>query len=148
MLRRAVDTLLSRAEQRDVVEEIAKAEARTSGEIKVHVETRCKGGDPLRRATALVGKLGLTKTKHRNGVLLYVAVSDRKFAVLGDRAVHDRATQALWDEIAKKLGEDFRRGAFRDGFVNAVRRVGDVLSEHFPPGAGDSHPVSNEITGR
>ena len=148
MFRRAVDTLLSRADQKNVVAEIARAEARTSGEIKVHVETRCKGGDPLRRATALVAKLGLTKTTHRNGVLLYVAVSDRKFAVLGDRAVHDRATQALWDEIAKKLGEDFRRGAYHDGFINAVRRVGDVLAEHFPPTDGDSHPVSNEITGR
>ena len=148
MFRRAVDSLLSRAEQRDVVDAIAKAEARTSGEIKVHVETRCRGGNALARAAELVKKLGLTKAKHRNGVLLYVAVGDRKFAVIGDQAVHDRATQALWDEVARGLGDAFRKGAYREGLVDAVRRVGDVLAAHFPPTPDDSHPVSNEITGR
>ena len=148
MLRRAVDTLLSRAEQKEVVAEIAKAEARTSGEIKVHVETRCPGGNALARAAALVEKLGLTKAKQRNGVLLYVAVGDRKFAVVGDQAVHDLATQALWDEVARGLGDAFRTGAYRDGLIGAVRKVGDVLASHFPPTAGDSHPVSNQITGR
>jgi uncharacterized membrane protein len=149
MLRRAVDQLLSRAEQDAVVESIGQAESRTSGEIKVHIETRCRGGNPLARARWLLGELGLHKARHRNGVLVYIAVRDRRFAVLGDVGAHDRASQALWDEVARRLAERFREGAFRAGLVEAVGRIGEVLAEHFPPDpGGDAHPVSNEISGR
>src|SRR5262249_10293497 len=136
----------------EVVERIRVAESRTSGEIKVHIETRCPGGDAMARARALVDKLGLAKTRHRNGGLLYIAVKNRKFAVLGDQGVHERATQALWDQVARELSERFRAGDYRAGLLAAVERVGAVLAEHFPPDPdGDqpgAHPVSNEISGR
>ena len=148
MLRRAVDRLLTRAEQREVIGAIAAAESRTSGEIKVHVETRCRGGDALVRTRALVRRLRLDRAALRNGVLIYVAVHDRKFAVAGDVAVHDRASQLLWDEVARMLGEHFRRGEYRQGLLLAVARVGDALAAHFPPQPGGDHPVSNRISGR
>jgi len=148
VLRRAVDALLSRAQQAEVVAAIGAAEARTSGEIKVHVETRCRGGDPLARAQALIQRLGLDRTPHRNGVLLYVAVRDRKFAVVGDVAVHDRASQALWDQVASELRAHFARGAYREGLLSAVKHVGDALAAHFPAEPGSRHRVSDQITGR
>jgi uncharacterized membrane protein len=142
----ALDQLFPRAEQTRVVEAIKAAERGTSGEIKVHVEARCPGGDAMKRAEALFSRLKLHQTRERNGVLIYLAVNDRKFALRGDQGIHEAVGSPFWSEAATTMKEAFQRGAFADGLVGAVQAVGARLAERFPPRTDDKNELSDEIS--
>ncbi len=144
---RSLDTLVAPADQARVVDAIRRAEARTSGEVKVHVEARCPGGDPFARARALFAHLGLEKTRERNGVLIYVAVDDRRFAILGDAGIHDAVGgQPFWEGAATKMRAAFVRGALADGLLAAIDEVGTQLAERFPHRADDVNELSDDIS--
>ena len=108
--RRAIDLLLSRDDQKRVVAAIGEAERKTSGEIKIHVETRCKAPDGLSRARELFRKHGMHKVAARNGVLVYVAVEDHKFALFGDAAIAEKVAGGVQaalrnPDILRRLSE-------------------------------------------
>src|SRR5690349_18751477 len=103
----ALDQLLPETDQSRVVEAIQAAERGTSGEIKVHVEARCPGGDAMKRAELLFQKLGLHQTRERNGVLIYVALGDRKFALRGDQGIHEAVGSPFWAEAAAAMKDAF-----------------------------------------
>ncbi|HNO55769.1 MAG TPA: TPM domain-containing protein, partial [Chitinophagaceae bacterium] len=63
------------------VKAIRHAEKMTSGEIRLYIESKCKKTDPLTRAARIFYKLKMQKTEHRNGVLIYVATTDKKLAI-------------------------------------------------------------------
>ncbi|HZS39698.1 MAG TPA: TPM domain-containing protein [Polyangia bacterium] len=141
---RPLDLLLSPEEQERVVDAIRRAERRTSGQIKVHVEARCSG-DALARATRLFPRLGLTRTRARNGVLLYVAARDRKFAIVGDRGIHGAARPEFFHRAATVLREWFARGRIADGLIAGVELIGEKLAEHYPPYPGAENELSDEL---
>ena len=132
---------LAPGDRKRIIDAIGAAEARSRGEVRVHLEGRCPGGDPLVRAARVFEELGMTATELRNGVLVYVATEDRAFAIVGDRGIDERAGAALWDGIADAMGRRFAEGSFADGLVEAIARVGDALAEHFPRRAGDAPDV-------
>ncbi len=140
-----LDALLPRPDQARVVAAIGAAEKTTSGEIKVHVEARCKS-DPYARAVALFAKLGLHETREHNAVLIYVAVQDRKYALLGDSGIHEEVGSQFWSEAAAKMQQAFTRGALGDGIVGAVEAVGARLAQKFPPHADDKNEISDAIS--
>jgi len=141
-----LDKVLHPYDQKRVVEAIAAAERLSAGEICVHVEGRCPGNDPVKRATTLLTKLGVTRTRDRNGVLVYAAVRDRRFAVIGDVGIGEEPSSAFWAEALQRMTVAFRRGAFGDGLCGAVKSVGLQLSKRFPRAPDDKNEVSNEIT--
>lgn len=128
-----------------VVAAIAATERRTSGEIRVFISRRRLGRDDvLQRAQARFEKLGMTATAERNGVLLYLLPRDRKFAILGDRGIHEKCGDSFWTAIAARLRERLARGEFTDGVVEAITRAGEALAEHFPS-RGDSNELPDRI---
>lgn len=129
-------------DQAKVVAAIRATEARSTGEVRVHVTSETTD-DPQKAAVATFEKLGMTKTHERNGVLLYIAPRSRRFAIVGDTAIHARCGEAFWWELAAVLSEDFRAGRFTDGIVKALTRAGDLLAEHFPLSAGGTN--ANEL---
>jgi uncharacterized membrane protein len=139
-----LDKVLHPYDQKRVVDAIGAAERLSAGEICVHVEGRCPGNDPLKRATTLLTKLGVTRTRERNGVLIYVAVRDRRFSVVGDVGIN--ADDQFWNEAMQRLTVAFRKGAFGDGICGAIKSVGVQLSKKFPRQPDDKNEVSNEIT--
>jgi uncharacterized membrane protein len=141
-----LDKVLHPYDQKRVVDSIAAAERLSAGEICVHVEGKCPGNDPVKRATALLSKLGVTRTRERNGVLVYAAVRDRRFAVVGDVGIGEEANSPFWEEALQRMTVAFRRGAFGDGICGAVKSVGFQLSKRFPRQPDDKNEVSNEIT--
>jgi uncharacterized membrane protein len=141
---RWVRPFLSPADLHEVARAVGEAEGRTSGEIRVHLDARCPG-DPLARAVELFERLGLTRTALRSGVLLYVAVEDRKLAVIGDAGVHQRVGPEYWDRLRAALVAHFREGRPRDGLVAAVREVGETLARHFPRAPDDRNELSDEV---
>jgi uncharacterized membrane protein len=110
---------------------IRKAESRTSGEIRVHVEGRCPG-DPALRAGQLFAALGMHQTARRNGVLLYLAVRDRKFAVVGDEGIHLVVPDRFWEEVVAEMERHFRARRFLEGMCGVIERIGAELGRHFP----------------
>ncbi len=124
---------------------IQSAEQNTSGEIRVHIENRCKA-DPIECATKAFHKLGMHKTELRNGVMLYVAVRDKKFAVIGDEGIHKNVPEGFWDTVRDKMLGHFKQGKFTEGICEGVEMTGEELKKHFPHSASDKNELSNDIT--
>ena len=137
-------SLFSKFDSDRIVAAIAAAEKKTSGEIRVHV-TRHVPKDLEERALRRFHLLGMEKTAHRNGVLLYIAPRARRFRILGDVAIHEKCGDEFWKEVTAVMEGHFRKGALTDGVVAGVERVGDVLARHFPRGAGDANELPDSI---
>lgn len=141
-----LDKVLHPTDQQKIVDAIRAAERVTSGEIKVHVEARCPGGDPYKRAETLFTQLGLTRTKERNAVLIYVATRDRKFSILGDHGIHEEVGSAFWADAVQRMRVAFARGAFGEGIGGAIQSVGSRMAKKFPRRSDDVNEIDNEIT--
>jgi uncharacterized membrane protein len=136
---------LSQLDHDRIIAAIGESEKATSGQIRVHV-TRRRPADLEARARRRFEKLGMTQTRHRNGVLIYIAPNLRQFQILGDTGVHEKCGDDFWKETAREMEEHFRRGAFTDGILRGVEKVGQVLAEHFPREAGDTNELPDEVT--
>jgi uncharacterized membrane protein len=134
---------LSKSERKRVVAAIHAAEHGTSGEIRVHVERKCPV-EPLDRARVVFDTLGMTGTQNRNGVLIYIALSDRVFAIYGDQGIDDAVQRPFWNEIRDRMQERFKAGEFCAGICEAVTQVGAVLHSCFPAVAGDVNELPDE----
>jgi len=119
-----------------VVAAIRAAEARTSGEIRVTI-ARHKVEDPVVAAQAYFNKMGMANSPHKNGILIFVSPRSRKFAVIGDSAVHEKCGDAFWASLAEAMGGHFRSGDFTAGLVHGVERAGKLLAETFPRSKSD-----------
>lgn len=135
---------LFRLNHKRVRQAIAEAEARTSGEIRVYVTHR-KCGDPVAEAQKKFHKLGMAATKHRNGVLIFVAPRSRNFAVIGDQGVHEKCGDVFWREVADAISVELRAGRLTDAMVHAVEKTGVLLASHFPPDAGTGNELPDRI---
>jgi len=135
----------STEQKQQIVAAIQKAEHATSGEIRVHLEESCHG-EVLDRAAFLFESLGINQTAARNGVLIYIAVKDRKFAIIGDAGINAVVEEHYWDDVRHLMAEHFKRGEFMDGLVKAIERTGNKLRKHFPFKANDVNELSDEIS--
>ena len=124
---------------------VAGAEARTAAEIRVHLDHRCPG-DPMARAVEVFERLGMHRTELRAGVLVYVAVADRKLAVIGDVGIHARVGQAYWDGLVARILEHLRDERPRDGLTDAIREIGASLAAHFPRRPDDRNELSDRVS--
>lgn len=120
-----------------VLAAITAAEAKTSGELRVLI-ARHKVSDPVAAAQGYFGRLGMAKSPHRNGVLIFLAPLSRGFAVIGDAGVHEKCGDVFWSELAAAMGERFRRGEFTEGLVHGIERAGELLAATFPRAPGDA----------
>jgi len=121
----------SESEKKLIVQAIEKAEHRTSGEVRIYIESHCKP-DPVDRAKEVFTELKMFETAARNGVLVYVAMKDRKLAVYGDEAIHTKVGDAFWNAEVKKMLEHFNKSNYTNGIVEIIHAVGEALSTHFP----------------
>ena len=119
-----------------IVAAIREAEARSRGEVRVHVAEQ-EVDDSRADAEKVFERLGMTATDERNGVLLYVAPLTRTIVVIGDRDIDARCGEAFWRTVAETVGAEFREGRFTEGIVAGVRAVGAELARHFPRSAGE-----------
>ena len=135
------------SEQKEhILQAIHKAEKDTSGEIKVHLERLCTG-NVLDRAAQIFHELGMSQTELRNGVLIYLAYQERKFAILGDAGINAAVTSNFWDDIKVHMQSKFRAGHFAEGIIEGVEMVGQQLKDHFPyKTSGDQNELSDEIS--
>jgi uncharacterized membrane protein len=140
------DSFLSRLDHDRIVAAIRAAEDRSRGEVRVHVARKAIK-DPQRAAAVLFEKLGMHATGERNGVLLFVAPASQRFAVVGDKGIHEKMGPDFWKDVAAAMEEDFRQGRFTDGIVKGVVKAGDALATHFPrTGRPDVNELPDEVS--
>jgi len=136
---------LSNLDHNRIAGAISRAEEKTSGQIRVHVTHR-KPDSLEQRASRRFQLLGMTQTKNRNGVLLYIAPKAHQFRILGDVGVHEKCGDDFWKSTANAIEAHFRKGQFTEGIVAGVERVGEVLAQYFPKEAGLGNELPDEIT--
>jgi uncharacterized membrane protein len=134
---------LTREEKARIADAITEMESRTTGEIHVHVTAGPGKGDILKLAELKFLELGLDKTDERNGVLILVSHLEHRFAIWGDKAIHARAGQPLWERARQVLLDDFARRRYAQGIEACVREVGRELQILFPK--RDPAPGKNQL---
>ncbi len=135
----------TREQQDQIRNAIKEAEDRTSGEIRVHIETKLSG-NVLDRAAWIFKRIGMHGTELRNGVLFYLAVTNKSFAVIGDQGINAKVPENFWDEIKAGLEQNFRTGKFTEGLVEGILLAGTQLKEHFPFQKDDVNELPDEIS--
>ncbi len=132
-------------DQQAIKNAIMQAEKNTSGEIRVHIESSFKG-DVLDQAAFIFKKLKMHNTEQRNGVLFYLAVNNRKFAILGDVGINKVVPEGFWDRISEIMTEHFRNSRFTDGLVDGIKLTGEKLVEFFPYLVNDTNELPDDIS--
>lgn len=132
-------------QQKSIQDAIAKAELNTSGEIRVHIDDKCKG-DVLDCAANMFHQLKMNKTELRNGVLFYLAVSDRKFAILGDKGINEKVPANFWDNIKEVMFENFKQQKFTEGLCKGIEMAGEKLKTNFPLQSNDTNELTNDVS--
>jgi len=135
---------LTSAQEAQIKAAIGEAERMTSGEIRLYIESKCKG-EVLDRAAFIFEELAIHKTKDRSGVLFYLAYRDRKFAILGDAGINAKTGAHFWDEIKLVVEKKFKEQDFCGGLEQGITMAGAALSKHFPYEEGDKNELSDEI---
>ena len=135
---------LNRLHHEHIVAAIREAELQTSGEIRVYV-TRKPVDDPVPAAQATFTRLGMEKTKERNGVLIFVAPRVNRFAIIGDSGVHAKCGDTFWVEVRDSMAEHFRKSEFTHGILFGIKKAGSLLSEHFPRRPDDENELPDDI---
>jgi uncharacterized membrane protein len=144
--KRSADTLLTASDKQLLVEAIQLAEKNTSGEIRVYVEGKMGKGDALSRATTLFFKHKMNETKDRNGVLVYVAVKDKKLAIYADHAIYEKMGVEFWYSQVQEMTNHFKSMNYVQGISTVVNKIGQALCHHFPyDKTTDQNELSDEI---
>lgn len=139
-----VKDFLKQVRHDDIVAAIRQAELSTSGEIRVFISHK-KVDDAVAAGQAAFMRMGMAKTRHRNGVLIYVAPKAHKFAVIGDQAVHEKCGDVFWQALAAEMSGHFKKSDFTEGILHGVRKAGELLAAHFPPRRGEAHELPDQV---
>lgn len=140
-----VEKFLSPEEEQEIVQAILNAEKNTSGEIRVHIESHTRV-DHFNRAKEVFHILKMDNTKDENGVLIYVAVNDKKFVIFGDKGIDHVAPNNFWDTTRDIIQNQFKKGNYKKGIIDGILSTGKELEAHFPWNHGDINELSNEVS--
>jgi uncharacterized membrane protein len=131
-LRKKAANYFSEEEKEQIVAAIKTAEQKTSGEIRLFVESRCKFVNPLDRAAEIFYQLKMEATKEHNGVLVYVAMKDRQLSVFGDKGIHEKVGDAFWKNEVQQMLSHFNAKNYVKGIEQMIIEIGTALHKHFP----------------
>ena len=140
-----VEDFLTAEEEQAVIDAIIEAESHTSGEIRVHLE-KGLNKDPFQRAEEVFYFLGMDATENQNGILFYVAVSDHRFAILGDKGIDLVVPDDFWESIKDEVIREFKLGEHATGLVKGILHAGQKLKEFFPVDDNDKNELSDTIS--
>lgn len=122
----------SEEENEMIVQAIRDTEHRTSGEVRVFIESKCRFMDALDRAQEIFAELKMENTEYRNGVLFYVALKDRQLAIFADGGIHSAAGEQYWKEAVNSILTHFNKDNYADGIREGILKIGEALATHFP----------------
>ncbi len=135
----------SKAEEDRIVEAIRKAESQTSGELRVHVARKHKV-DIMTEAAKVFQKLGMDKTKERNGVLFFIVPQKRQFAVIGDKGINEKVPEGFWNEVRDLMQDFFKKGEITEGICRGITLAGHQLKQYFPGKDDDENELPDTVS--
>jgi len=135
----------SKAEKQAIIQAIRAAEKKTSGEIRVHLERKARENF-YEHGKEIFKKIGMTKTKERNGVLIFIGLASRRFAIFGDQGIHEKVPENFWEDIAAQMQSDFKEDHFAKGITRAITAAGEQLQTYFPYERDDINELSDDIS--
>src|SRR6266478_4802404 len=136
---------LGNLEHDRIVHAIREAESKTSGEIRVYVQRGKLSGDPLTAAQKKFHQLGMHKTREQNAVLIFVAPRAHKFAVVGDKAIHEKCGDEFWQRIVEGMRAHFQNEKFSHALIEAIQEIGKLLAAHFPKTSTSANELPDDI---
>jgi putative membrane protein len=114
--------------------------------IKALFISRERKADAVRRrAISAFYEHGLYKTRKNTGVLFLVSWLERKVWVLADKGIHEKIGQESLDQVATLVSKGVREGRPCEALCEAIRKMGEVLSEHFPMTPGDTNELPDSV---
>ncbi|WP_457609568.1 TPM domain-containing protein [Lutibacter sp.] len=140
-----VEDFLTKEQEQKLIQTIKVAEKNTSGEIRVHIE-KTSEKPPMDRALEVFHFLKMNETELKNGVLLYVAIESKQFAIIGDEGIHNKVTSSFWDSTKEIVLSHFARNEFAKGLELGILEVGEKLKNYFPYQSNDTNELSDEIS--
>ncbi|MFZ0390442.1 MAG: TPM domain-containing protein [Calditrichia bacterium] len=135
----------SDVEKQAIVNAIGNAEKATSGEIRLHLE-KSGGKDIFQKALEVFHKIGMQQTEQRNGVLIFLATADQKFAILGDEGINKTVPENFWEDVVQVMQQKFRQEDFVGGISKGVEMIGEKLKTYFPHQTDDINELSDDIS--
>jgi uncharacterized membrane protein len=137
---------ISQLDDQKIVDAIAAAELRTSGEIRVFIAADAIA-DALPEAKRQFTAMGMEKTAERNGVLIYIAPKSQTFAVVGDQGVHAECGEQFWNATANQMKSLLKENKFTEALLVSITNIAEVLARHFPRRDDDRDELPNQIEG-
>jgi uncharacterized membrane protein len=131
-------------DREEILASIREAEKNTSGEIRLFIEETCEE-NVLDRAAFIFKELKIHETKQRNGVLFYLAMKSRKFAILGDSGIHSSVHKDFWHDIKLEMQHHFTEGDFVTGLNKGIKMAGEALNKKFPYRKDDTNELPDDI---
>ncbi len=135
----------SKEEKKEIEQSIKEAEKNTSGEVRVHIESTCSENE-LDRAAYWFSELKMHKTELRNGVLIYMALSDRKFAIIGDIGINAKVSPDFWESTKEQMVGYFKEQKIAKGLCAGIIEAGNQLKKYFPYQKDDVNELNDEIS--
>lgn len=136
--------LFNTEEEERLTHAINLAENRTSGEIRLCVEKKC-AGDVIEQATKRFKQLDMHKTALKNGILIFLALDDHKFAIIGDAGIDQKVPENFWQETKDLMVDYFKKDLYVDGLVAGIDRAGKQLKTFFPRSDDDINELPDDI---
>ena len=140
-----LSVFISKSEKREIINSIREAEKNTSGEVRVHFENQCEK-DPYQRAVEVFNLLNMHSTLLSNAVLVYIAIKDRKFAIIGDSGINNSVPKDFWESIKDGMNQHFTKNEICKGICLAVVETGRKLKEYYPFKSDDINELDDEIS--
>lgn len=140
-----LEKYFTQVQQEAIITAIQQAEKNTSGEIRVHIEKYCKKS-PLDRAVEVFAELKMHKTVLRNGILIYLALEDKKMSIIGDAGINAKVPANFWDEIKNRMVKNFQVGKVCEGICEAIQETGKQLKQYFPCQEDDINELPDDIS--
>lgn len=114
-----------------VREAVEAAERTTSAEIVVSVAPFFVGR-VWQAAQRAFTRLGVSRTRGRNGVLVFVVPSRRQVVLLADDRALAEVDPSVWSETATQIATAFAHGHGTTGLVDGIERLARSLRAPFP----------------
>jgi len=140
-----LEDFLSKTDEEDIIEAIRISESKTSGEIRIHLESSLQGNIE-EHVLEVFHHLKMDNTKLQNGVLIYVAINNKSFSIYGDKGINQVVESDFWDCTKNTIQEHFKNGDFKKGLIEGVLNAGKQLQKYFPWEYLDIDELSNEIS--
>lgn len=136
---------LNKKNQIEIVNAICKAEENTSGEIRIHIEQESEIPEN-ERTIQIFNQLQMFNTKHRNAILLHINIKNKSLSIFGDEAIHKIVSQDFWNKIRDNLLKQFKKNKYKKGLIEAILKIGEILSIFFPLNGKKTNELDNEVS--